>query len=1388
MANELYRVDNGYGFGSSNGNITASDTLTITANSINLGSNANVQISGGSNGQVLTTNGNSGLSWTTVSGGGSTNIIYEAFNGSNAKVGAFGSNTGSADLLETSFIFTSAATGNFYNPVYASLQSNGVVDYSSVGLQGGNIRLAADVSYAGLGIMTLESSNVISLVAPNVSLGDIANLHIIGGNSGEVLSTDGAGNLSWISAGGGSSNTIYQEFNGSNAKVTTSGSNSSGSNLVESSFLLTSGLTSNIYYPVSATLSSDVFNDYTDVFLRGGNIYLEASNIHSGWGILSLASSNVIIFDTPNVALGDIANLHITGGNSGEVLSTDGAGTLSWISAGGGNTGNVTFDDVTVQGVNGLNLSAGPDFTANLAYLQVRSGDVASHIHFDTGNNEAYDLIVGDDSKHVQVSSTGNIIMSAYDSGNSTAHALILDNTGNLTLPGNTFAVNYANGTQVSLGGGGASNVIYSTIPGVANANIAATTEAGSYNSGGMNLKYYSFAVNFTNEANNLSYGVLSVYAGQSAEDGPYSKSMSTSVESLSLYGKDYVGISTDYMSNANSYIQVNTGNLVLPPVTSISMGSANAGEVIGYDDTNGRLKWVASGAATSIDTGSGNGNFTIQGSPFGNGAYANIGSYNFVQMFESSMSTANGTVPTYDAVVYGRLTVNPVANVGHSGNINAGNINISDALYVDDLINCEYTANVNLGAVANIHISGGSSGQVLSTDGAGNLSWISAGGGSTPTELLSTLDGGNAKVVTGATLGDYGSGNVYTYSAAIYLNDGSGNYFSSPIAASISQASNGGPFSTDVNIITGNLYIAAITGSGTGNIQIISEDSITVSATNNVDIQANVRVTNNKTVDFTNTSNLTLGAVANLHIAGGGSGDVLSTDGAGNLSWTTAGGGGGAASSIDTGSGNGNFTITGSQFGNGAFANIGSYSFVELTEGSISTANGTVPTYDAVVYGRLAVNSVSGVGHSGNIVAGNLILSGDLYVSDLINCEYTANVNLGAIANVHISGGSSGQVLSTDGAGNLSWISAGGGGGGTPGGSNTQIQFNDAGSFGGSANLTFDKTTNTLSATTISGTLSTAAQPNITSVGTLTNLTSNGNVILSGAGNVSLGDIANVHISGGFDGQYLRTDGAGNLVWASAPTISQVETSFDQGNNITFMQTQAYSQGGSGGIYTQIYGMSEANRLGSYYQHVYANFYTYSDAFNIYHAISFNAANGIINLTAGDIYANGNVTLLLANGWVNLSNAASIDIGNVANVHISGGNNGDFLKTNGTGNLSWARPQPRSDYWYSGFGSSTAINSDTTDQYTVYGLDTALTFSTPTGNPVDGQKLMIRIKDDGNAQTLTWTTGSTGAFRAVGVTLPTTTVANKLTYLSCVYNEDYLAPRWDVISMSQET
>ena len=53
---------------------------------------------------------------------------------------------------------------------------------------------------------------------------------------------------------------------------------------------------------------------------------------------------------------------------------------------------------------------------------------------------------------------------------------------------------------------------------------------------------------------------------------------------------------------------------------------------------------------------------------------------------------------------------------------------------------------------------------------------------------------------------------------------------------------------------------------------------------------------------------------------------------------------------------------------------------------------------------------------------------------------------------------GNAGEVITTDGNGNLSF--AAGGGGGTPAGSNKEIQFNDNGSFGADSGLTYDSST----------------------------------------------------------------------------------------------------------------------------------------------------------------------------------------------------------------------------------------------------------------------------------------------------------------------------------------
>lgn len=129
------------------------------------------------------------------------------------------------------------------------------------------------------------------------------------------------------------------------------------------------------------------------------------------------------------------------------------------------------------------------------------------------------------------------------------------------------------------------------------------------------------------------------------------------------------------------------------------------------------------------------------------------------------------------------------------------------------------------------------------------------------------------------------------------------------------------------------------------------------------------------------------------------------------------------------------------------------------------------------------------------------------------LNAAGSPNIGLGTLANIHITGGSGGQVITTDGTGNLYWGTGGGGGGGTPGGTNQAVQFNNGGDFGGVSTFTFDSGSGLL---------------------TVPQIKSNSTANFQGASSVNLGNVANLHISGGLNGSVLQTDGAGHLSWVT--------------------------------------------------------------------------------------------------------------------------------------------------------------------------------------------------------------------------------------------------------------
>lgn len=94
---------------------------------------------------------------------------------------------------------------------------------------------------------------------------------------------------------------------------------------------------------------------------------------------------------------------------------------------------------------------------------------------------------------------------------------------------------------------------------------------------------------------------------------------------------------------------------------------------------------------------------------------------------------------------------------------------------------------------------------------------------------------------------------------------------------------------------------------------------------------------------------------------------------------------------------------------------------------------------------------------------------------------------------------------------------------------------------------------------------------------------------------------------------------------------------------------------------------------------------------------------------------------------------------------------------------------------------SATVTPVSTNDLVTITAQAVGLTLANPTGAFSEGKSLMIRIKDNGTAQTIAFGTN----YRAIGITLPTTTVISKTIYLGIIYNST--DGKFDVLGLNQE-
>jgi hypothetical protein len=367
----------------------------------------------------------------------------------------------------------------------------------------------------------------------------------------------------------------------------------------------------------------------------------------------------------------------------------------------------------------------------------------------------------------------------------------------------------------------------------------------------------------------------------------------------------------------------------------------------------------------------------------------------------------------------------------------------------------------------------------------------------------------------------------------------------------------------------------------------------------------------------------LSLGNVSTVKLAGGINGYFLQTDGSGNLTWAPAAGGnagngtpGGANSQVQ-------FNEAGSFGGDAGFTynnvtNTLSADAIISTVSNATTINAT--TVNATTFIGNGSQLTGIVPNNANFVIqptqSNITSIGTLTSLNVSgNATFTSSVTLGSIANIRISGGIAGYLLSTDGTGNLSWT-APSGGSGSPGGSNAQVQFNNSGNFAGSAALTFNSTANTMN---LNGNL------------TIKNLTANN---ATNYGNISAsGNVKGYYIYG--DGRFLtnvEVSTANTVIASSQPNITSVGTltTLSVSNNISAGQTitaGAFQTAGNAQVGT---------------------------------------------LTANATSING---ILTTYNTVNFTNSSLINLGSVSNIQMGGGINGYVLTTNGAGTLTWQPP-----------------------------------------------------------------------------------------------------------------
>jgi filamentous hemagglutinin len=857
-----------------------------------------------------------------------------------------------------------------------------------------------------------------------------------------------------------------------NANVSANNISASGNVTVGGYIIANGSITTN-----SNFVGNLVGNVTGNITLSGGNtevIYNDSGVTGSSPAFTFNESSNVLS------VIGNISGSYIFGNGSQLTGITAGtnysnANVAAYLPTFSGNLGNVNIVNASGN-VNGGNL--------------VSAGNVSGSYIFGNGSQ-----LTGLPATY------GNANVAAFlptYSGNLTAN--VISTTGNIVSAanlvtsganGNIVGANYVSANFYLGDGGLLTNVTATTT--YANSNVASFLAAfgsntisttGTVNSGnvtGTNLFTAGVVSATGNVTGNYILGNGSQLTGIAASYG--NANVATF---LAAFGSNTVS-TTGTITSGNI-----TGSNILTGGVVSATGNVTAGNV----SATGQVAGANLKATTNL----------VVGNPLSdNSTVTSLG-----------LVTVNG-LPSYSANVYpGVVSVANIdgssymgANISATGNVIGGNVltggiisatgNITTAGY--------FLGNFQGNISGNIVVPGANTQVLYNNDGnagaSAGLTFNSATNALATTGTVSAT--GN---ITGANLLSAGiissTGNIFTAGNA---NVDGGALRTTAATAFV--------FNTTATTVTiGNAATTALNlGSTAGNTNV--RGNVTIgSANTNSAVSGNLLSINTTTVNITGVANVGANGLninsggnivissGNLTIGGANGAAYIKTVSATGYVFNTAntvvlGNISANVGNVTTGA---NISAVGSVTG-GNLLTAGVVSATGNVTGNYILGNGSQLTGLPATYSDANVNTLlaawgsNTLSTTGNVSVGNLNMSGQVFdASGVLQLNAVGNIVLAPtsstlaygdfIGNSNVSGanllttgtvsatgkitagavayantdGTNGQVLTTYGNGQT-YFSTVSGGGGSPGGANTQIQFNDGSAFAGNSNMTFDKT-----------------------------------------------------------------------------------------------------------------------------------------------------------------------------------------------------------------------------------------------------------------------------------------------------------------------------------------